>query len=613
MSLQFFSKNALATSPSATFLNVLGRELSFGEQKKRSAALSTWFDTQSVAVGQVVLVAVADELERASLLLAMISVGRPPLILDPDSTAYEIEKLLSECEYGAVIAEPELRQRWLLSDTAIPSLDVLKPKKKGGIFGKLVAKRAQENDSLAWPELPVPTTHFLLSSGVDSTVNGSMVAYVVYTSGTTSTPKGVEVCYSALISQLETLKSQYQLDKSSKILNSLPLHHVDGLIQGPLLGWFSGAAVIRPCNFSVQNLQLYLDSLYRYRISHFIAVPTMLSIIHRIGREWGENFESDDLQFVVSCAGHLERSLWEAFEGEFKVRVVNMYGLSETGTSALFSGPDEHSRKVGTLGHPINTRIRIVDDNDRDVTKGDTGELLISSNQLMNGYYKNPEATAKVLEQGWLRTGDLVCELASGHIDLVGRKKSQIIFGGRNISPEEISEILNSHKSVSESVVLGYPDEDWGEVVLVLVVLQDSGTIENELIEWCRVHLAEYKIPRRIYFVDRLAKGPSGKIRIEMAREQLEEQVLSSEVSLGSSLVVSQRIFDIAAIIFKINPSDLSQYSRPDNTPGWDSLAHMSFVVGLEKSFNIRLSTTDIMSIDSINSAIEICREKVEL
>ncbi|MEH6604218.1 MAG: AMP-binding protein [Pseudomonadales bacterium] len=602
---RFFNTRALTLNPSAIVMNIAGKTLTYGEQRKRAASLVAWCKQHSVAVGQPVLVAVRDEFESASLLLALISIGRPPLILDPDSTAFEMAKVLSFSQYHAVIAEQTVLDHWEFKPEGVPLLQVAKPKASAGVFGKLLGKRAAPEGGPTWPNLPAAE----ILEG-DFLPKPNSLAYVVFTSGTTSAPKGVELEQGALLSQMQALQIQYQLDENSQILNTLPLHHADGLLQGPLLAWFCGVTVYRPMAFSAQYLEQYLDSLYSYRISHLIAVPTMLALIHRLGGEWKENFDNPDLRFVVSCAGHLERDLWESFEEDFQVRVVNMYGLSETGTSALFSGPDEATRRVGTIGKPVNSEIRICNELGQPASRGEAGELWIASDQLMRGYHNNPVDTSQVLQDGWLRTGDLVRELDAGHIEVTGRKKNQIVSGGRNISPQELAETLNGHPAVIESVVLGQYDPDWGDVAIALVVTQEVGLTEAELVRWCRDRLTEYKVPRHIYFVDTLVKGPSGKIRLELAHQQLEQiSAAEQEVSEGNQSTKTQA-HQIAAAVFRISITDVSDTSTPENTPGWDSLAHMTFIIELERGFNITLSTRDIMQIDSIGRAVAVCEAK---
>jgi len=420
----------------------------------------------------------------------------------------------------------------------------------------------------------------------------------------------VEIVRGALVSQLQVLFDQYGLDASCRLLDTLPLYHADGLIQGPVLAWFGGLTVYRPLAFSVQTLQGYLDSIYRDRITHLIAVPTMLSLIYRLGLEWRENFASPDFRFIVSCAGHLERGLWELLEEELGVPVVNMYGLTETVTSALFSGPDGRTRRVGSLGMPVNCRIRLVDEQGEEVAPGESGELWISSDQLMRGYHCDPEGTAEVLRDGWLRTGDLVSLLDTGHLLLVGRKKNQIITGGRNVSPEDVAGVLNLHPAVSESVVLGLPDADWGERVAALVVSDGQGLDEEDLAAWCRARISEYKVPKRILFVEGLPKGPSGKVRLDAARGLLDQQVDEAAKEDGLQ-ALGERVRAIAANTFRLHIEELPANASPATTPGWDSLTHIGLVVALEGALGIRFSAREIMQMDSLARVQLLCRDKV--
>ena len=179
-----------------------------------------------------------------------------------------------------------------------------------------------------------------------------------------------------------------------------------------------------------------MDSIYRDRITHMIAVPAMLSIMLRLGMDFADFLQKPRFPgFIVSCAGHLECDLWEKFELAFGVQVVNLYGLTETVTSALICGPDQDSRRLGSLGLPINCEIRIIDQNGLQAADGKCGELLVAGEQLMQAYHRDQVATDSILRNGWLHTGDLVKRHPSGHVELVGRLKNLIISGGRNISP----------------------------------------------------------------------------------------------------------------------------------------------------------------------------------
>lgn len=594
------SKQASLQPANKTWYRDTQGALTYGDQRQRMAALDQWCRDQGLERGDMVLVATRQEREQASLLCALICLGFPPVIVNPESPVGEMIPILKRIDIKGVIADERMLKEWNLESRGVPALKVAAPASKRGIFNRLLKTRqTSEMPDTDWPSISEGKALF---AGVE--LPDEVLAYLVFTSGTTSLPKGVKISHRALASQMDVLVARYGLSSGDCILNALPFNHVDGLIQGPLLAWVSGATMYRPASFSPNTVQTLMDSVYRERVTHMIAVPTMLSMMLRLGTDFRDNFQAQDFRLLVSAAGHLEKDLWEKIEEAFGVPVLNMYGLSETVTSALFNGPDNESRKLGTLGLPVNCHVRIVDISGSDVAEGDTGELWISSEQLMDGYYNEPEATKIIMEDGWLRSGDLVKRLPSGHIELVGRLKNLIISGGRNISPEEISACLNTHSSVIESVVLGVPDPDWGEWVAALVVPEKS-IDEMSLIQWCRENLSEYKVPKRIFCVSELRKGPSGKILQKLARAEL-ETLLAGESGDDKTTDHEEMVISLAARSFKVPKSELSAASSPENTIGWDSLAHMELVVAIEKSLGIRFSPRDIMQIDCLQRAIDL-------
>lgn len=578
-------------------------QLNYGRQWQRCHALLEWCNSFGIQQGALVLVAVQNELEQAALLTGLISIGRAPVLIDVDGTLSEIQSILKDVDYSGIIAELAFIQKWQLDVSSTPWLKVVAIKKQGTVFGRLLSKKKEDEDVTTWPAMAEnkPETPIL-----ETPSDG--LAYLIFTSGTTSKPKGVLISRGALKSQLEVLQHEFSIDSNSRLLNVLPMYHADGFVQGPVSAWAAGATLFRPAHFSATTIQRVMDSIYKDRITHMIAVPTMLSLIHRLGIEFAENFKSSDFKFIVSCAGHLETELWTNFESTFSVKICNLYGLTETVTSVLISGAAAPSRCVGTLGLPVNSTIRIVDFSGDDVSDGIEGELLISGPQIMDGYYKNPQATESILKEGWLFSGDLVKRNSDGHVELVGRLKNLIISGGRNISPEEVSAVLNQHPGVSESTVLGAPDPDWGETVAALVIL-NSNVTEAELVDWCRERLTEYKVPRRIIQVQEFEKGPSGKIKIEAARTQLiTHQKLTSQANNNTDIELT--VLQEAARCFRVPVNQLGMESGPENTAGWNSLEHMELVVGLEGRLGLKFSAREIMQIDNLGTATKLCKLK---
>jgi long-chain acyl-CoA synthetase len=200
------------------------------------------------------------------------------------------------------------------------------------------------------------------------------------------------------------------------------------------------------------------------------------------------------------------------FEKAFGCKVLEGYGLSETSPVASFNHPDR-DRKPGSIGTPIQgVEMRVVDDDGEDVAQGGVGEIAIRGHNVMKGYWQRPDATADVLDaDGWFRTGDMATVDEDGYFFIVDRKKDMIIRGGYNVYPREIEEVLYEHPAVSEAAVVGVPDDAMGEEVGAAVVLRAEADVEDIRL-FVKDRVAAYKYPRRIWFLDELPKGPTGKI-----------------------------------------------------------------------------------------------------
>lgn len=572
--------------------------LTYGGLVGRGARLAGLLKTAGVEPGGRAIVSSKDEAETVAIFLCLLRNGVAPILLDPRLPSPEARALISASKAVCAFIDPELKA-WALD---IPRVfELTRKATKAGLLSRLASKK----EGAGFPSILEDSA----PADLPDKVPGDSDAYIMFTSGTTSRPKGVRISHSALFHHLGTLSRQFGFDEGSRILNILPLNHVDGLVQGPLAAFFNCAAVYRPFEFSIQRLENLVDIIYRERITHFVAVPTILSLINRLGQGYEDGFSTGDLRFVISTAAYLEKNLWESFEKRFRVRVANVYGLTETVTGGLFSGPGDSDRCIGTIGKPIDCEAKIIRDNGTDAADGEPGELLLRGGNIMTGYFEDPESTARALEGGWLHTGDIAVRSAEGFFSIVGRKKNIIISGGLNIQPEEVTEVLKSHPDVVEAITFGVEDDTWGEKVISCVALaKESGEGQTALVEFCRSRLAHYKVPQRIYIFPELPKGPSGKVQIPLVKKMVLE---SGSRGQSSGQDLRGKVIGAAAASFKAEPSELSPHSTPADLPGWDSLAHLQFVVALEEAFKIRLAPTDIVRIESIGDAERIVGEKL--
>jgi long-chain acyl-CoA synthetase len=343
-------------------------------------------------------------------------------------------------------------------------------------------------------------------------------AVILYTSGTTGKPKGAELTHFNLyfnalcVSERQFTRWPRRVEvfgPGHRGLACLPLYHSFGqtAMQNGML--FGGAAVRYMERFDGEQA---LSAIERDRITFFAGVPTMYFAM-LAAADAGKRFDTSSLQFCVSGGAALPVQVKRRFEEQFNVKIQEAYGLSETSPLAC-SQEVECTEKVGSIGKPIwGIEMMIGDDAGNPVAAGQPGEVLIRGHNIMKGYYKRPDATAEAMRGGWFHSGDVGTMDADGDFYIVDRKKDMIIRGGFNVYPREVEEVLYQHPAVREAAVIGVPHEKYGEEIQAVIALHiGHTTTPQDVIAFCKEHLAAFKYPRVVRIVDSLPKGPTGKI-----------------------------------------------------------------------------------------------------
>ncbi len=333
-------------------------------------------------------------------------------------------------------------------------------------------------------------------------------AVILYTSGTTGTPKGAELTHANLQRNAEVSSAMFGLGAAAVTLGALPLFHSFGQTCALNCTIVSGGTLTLLPRFDPGEA---LEIIERDRVNLFEGVPTMYNaMLHHPERD---RFDTSTLEVCASGGSAMPVELMRGFEQAFQCQVLEGYGLSESSPVASFNRRDRE-RKPGSIGVPIeDTEMKVVDDDGHDVAQGEVGEIVIRGHNVMKGYWANPDASAETLRDGWLHTGDMATVDTDGYFFIVDRKKDLIIRGGYNVYPRELEEVLYEHPDVIEAAVVGIPDEQLGEEVgAAVAVKQGSSVTAEDLSAFVREQVAAYKYPRRVWFVDELPKGPTGKI-----------------------------------------------------------------------------------------------------
>jgi long-chain acyl-CoA synthetase len=339
-------------------------------------------------------------------------------------------------------------------------------------------------------------------------VAASDLALLIYTSGTTGNPKGVMLTHANLDAMTASFIEWLELDAADQSLLVLPLFHANGIVLGTLSPLRAGGHVTITGRFSRER---FFADVERYRPTYFSAVPAIYALLSSLPDDVQPDTSS--LRFAVCGAAPMPAELIRRFEERFGITIVEGYGLSETTTASTIN-PLGGIRKPGTVGLPLpGQSVAVVDESGAPVAPGDVGEVVIAGPVVMAGYLGRPEATAETIVDGWLHTGDLGRFDDDGYLQIVDRLKDMIIRGGENVYPKEIENVLYGHEAVLEAAVVGLPDDVLGETPLAFVVLRPEKQVTDAaLLALCRDHLASFKRPVGVVFLDELPKNAVGKI-----------------------------------------------------------------------------------------------------
>ena len=364
-----------------------------------------------------------------------------------------------------------------------------------------------------WDHVDTPATPAVSIAPTDD-------ALLLYTSGTTGTPKGAQLSHRAVLAGGRNTALAHALTPTDRALCVLPLYHINGeivTVMGPLV---SGGSVVMPHRFRASE---FWRLVMREQCTWASLVPTIISYLldraTRIEADGAIDFQDSpklaQLRFARSASAPLPASIQRRFEDMFGIPMIETMGLTETCAPILSNPLPPGARKPGSPGIAFGNDVVIADAQGQPVADQITGELLVRGDNVLSGYYKNDQASRTAFwPGGWFRTGDIGYRDHDGYLFITGRLKELIIKGGENIAPREIDDALYRHDAVLEAAAFGVDDERYGQDIQACVRLREGCQVdEQQIIEHCQHYVGVFKSPSRVHFLESLPKGPSGKIQ----------------------------------------------------------------------------------------------------
>jgi acyl-CoA synthetase (AMP-forming)/AMP-acid ligase II len=354
-------------------------------------------------------------------------------------------------------------------------------------------------------------------------------ALLIYTSGTTGLPKGVMLSHKNVIAGGRYTVQAHSLTEKDRALCVLPLYHINGEIVTVIAPLLCGGSLVIPHRYSTSAFWKWIE---HHGCTWFSVVPTIIAYVLDKASETAGHVKGGDgfrqVRFGRSASSALSPEMHKAFEESFGIRIVETMGLSETAAQILSNPLPPATGKYGSPGIPYGNEVKVVDADGKELPRGEVGELVVRGDNVMSGYYKNPDATAGALKgDGWFYTGDLGFQDEDDYFFITGRIKELIIKGGENVAPREVDEVLLQYPGVLEAAAFAVPDAHYGQEIVACVVPSEGVMLEADALrQYCVSKLGRYKAPRDITVVQWIPKGPSGKtqrLRIPDLLEQMRD------------------------------------------------------------------------------------------
>ncbi|MBP1723361.1 MAG: long-chain fatty acid--CoA ligase [Deltaproteobacteria bacterium] len=504
MNWSFVLENNAERFPDKEAIIFGDRRLTYRQINKRVDALAKGLQQLGLKKGDVVAVLLLNCSEYFEITFAVNKLGGIWLPLNFRLAGAEVAYIMNHSEAKMLISEMEFEP-------------ILRPIEKD-ISGvkKFIAVGA---------EIPSGWESYdrLVEANRGAKVDHAMVELddlhrLMYTSGTTAHPKGVMITYENLYWKNIGHIMMFNMTPEDKTLVVGPLYHVGGM-DLPATGtlYVGGSAVILRRFDPVPVLQ----AIQNERATNTWFAPTMVNMLFQ--EPTFDQYDVSSVRFIIDGGEKMPLPLITKIQEKFPgAWFADAYGLTETVSGDTFLEKEKMIDKIGSVGKPVvQLRMRIVDDEGKEVPPNTLGEIVLRGPKVFKGYWKNPQATAEALKNGWFHTGDIGTMDEEGYLYIVDRKKDIIISGGENIASLEVERVIYELPQVLETAVIGIPHPKWQEIPVAYVALKKGEKLSpEEIIAYCTEKLAKFKVPKQVHFIDRLPRNPSGKVLKRQLREK---------------------------------------------------------------------------------------------
>ena len=477
---------------------VLGTQrITYGELDEASNKVANALLELGMKKGTHVAILMSHSPEWVINYFGVIKGGGVAMLLNPALKAPELDSLLRDSDSEILITEKKFSK---MLSSVLPQIPLLKRiiAIDAGSYTKMV-----DNSSSISPNIDIKDED---------------EATIFYTSGVLGKQKGVVHTHASLMGTPPIISAAIQRRREDVIIDLVPFSYLFGLYEVLFGSIITGSTIVLIPNFTPRAI---LEAVEKEKGTIIFGVPAMYNALAMVRDEIMGRYDLSSLRLAVTAGAKSFPELMKTLEGKFRLALYEVYGLTEVSAVSISTF---NSRKLGTVGKPI-CRLRILDDSGKEVARGEIGEAVFNAPWAMKGYYKAPELTAQVLRDGWFYTGDLVRMDEEDYLEYVEKKSFIIVTSsGLKIGPSEVEYVLLSHPSVAEAAYVGIDDGYGGQIPTAFVVLKEgqSATLE-EIATLCYQNLADFKLPKRIEFVDNIPKTSSGKI----ARKKLKERKLT--------------------------------------------------------------------------------------